>query len=197
MAVFHKIKFFSDIDEREATQDAIIVRPEQSDKLGRIIPARFDTALVRMGDGNKIRGNAKLFASLESDSYYSVHLDFRVARVRVLFALPDSTQRELFQDRLDLLDHARGRLAYVEWFTKFTAQPDQDFRMYKVSKPHNVRGETEFGIVPVSDIVRSAHLLPCFDASVPPDWDSDNVLDKCSRFFLNSFKDRSTHFCIY
>lgn len=55
-SVFHKVKFFSDVDESEATQDAIIVRPEQNDKLGRPIPARFDTALIRIGGGDRIQG---------------------------------------------------------------------------------------------------------------------------------------------
>jgi hypothetical protein len=44
--VFHKIKF----GNRDGSViDSIHIRPEQVDKNGRIIPARFDTALVRTG----------------------------------------------------------------------------------------------------------------------------------------------------
>ena len=44
--VFHKIKYRN---KDGAVVDAIHIRLEQADKNGRIIPARFDTALVRTG----------------------------------------------------------------------------------------------------------------------------------------------------
>jgi Plavaka transposase len=53
--VFHKIKF----TDREGTIiDSVHIRPEQLDTHGRIIPARFDTVLIRTGQqpGNT-RGN--------------------------------------------------------------------------------------------------------------------------------------------
>lgn len=46
VAVFHKVKFVSNDTESAETVDAIHVRPEQKDAHGRIIPPRFDTALV-------------------------------------------------------------------------------------------------------------------------------------------------------
>ena len=47
VAVFHKIKFTSKCNaDTSDTVDAIYVRPELHDPHGRIIPARFDTALV-------------------------------------------------------------------------------------------------------------------------------------------------------
>jgi hypothetical protein len=46
--VFHKIKFATTKDG--AVIDGIHIRPEQVDKRGRIIPARFDTVLVQTGE---------------------------------------------------------------------------------------------------------------------------------------------------
>ena len=46
--VYHYIKFTSTSGaQRLEIVDAVYVRPEQRDKHGRIIPARFDTVLIR------------------------------------------------------------------------------------------------------------------------------------------------------
>jgi len=46
VAIFHKVKFVSNDTELAETVDAIHVWLEQKDACGRIIPPRFDTALV-------------------------------------------------------------------------------------------------------------------------------------------------------
>lgn len=87
-------------------------------------------------------------------------------------------------------------LAYVHWFSKFQASPDPNFLMYKVTRLEEGE-ESVSSIIPVSQIVRSVHLFPKFGSVVPLDWTSDNVLEKCQTFYVNSFKDRSTHFSLY
>ena len=53
--VHHRIKF-TDSDQTEIV-DSVQVRPEQKDKRGRLVPARFDTALVCVNSqGNAISG---------------------------------------------------------------------------------------------------------------------------------------------
>ena len=48
----HRIKF-TDSDQTEIV-DSVQVQPEQKDKRGRLVPARFDTVLVR----GKSQGNS-------------------------------------------------------------------------------------------------------------------------------------------
>jgi hypothetical protein len=57
--VYHKIKFQQ--KGHPEVVDSILVRPEQTDSHGRRIPSRFDTALVRSGSQDSMRGiNGKL-----------------------------------------------------------------------------------------------------------------------------------------
>ncbi|KAF9777395.1 hypothetical protein BJ322DRAFT_1102350 [Thelephora terrestris] len=90
---------------------------------------------------------------------------YRVGQVRVVFALPS-----------DMDGVSTGLLAYVEWFTKFTAS-DHNHEMFKLTRCLE-GGKRIASIVPVSTIRRSVHLFPKFGPAVPDGWSSDNVLDK-------------------
>ncbi len=54
-------------------------------------------------------------------------------------------------------------------------------------------------IVPVSLIQRSVHLFPkCGrDPLAFHTWTSDTVLENCSTFYVNCFKDRHTYYNVY
>ncbi|KAI0738856.1 hypothetical protein C8Q80DRAFT_1222176 [Daedaleopsis nitida] len=93
-----------------------------------------------------------------------------VARVRAIFRLPDF----------------KHPLAYVEWFTPFR-RPEPDTGMFKVSHSHYRGGRRRASIIPLTQIVRSCHLLPIWGKHVDPAWTSKNVLDKCTRFFVNPY----------
>ncbi|KAJ7703550.1 hypothetical protein B0H17DRAFT_922054, partial [Mycena rosella] len=80
-------------------------------------------------------------------------------------------------------------LAYVEWFSPFTATPEPNHLMYKVSRTEK-DGERMASIIPVQNIRRSIHLCPKFGPAVPPEWKSSNVLEKCRTFFANPLSDR-------
>ncbi|EPQ49860.1 hypothetical protein GLOTRDRAFT_51483, partial [Gloeophyllum trabeum ATCC 11539] len=172
--VFHKIKFRNrDPFARTAefdTSDAVHAKPIRQDSRGRDVPARFDTVLVNMGTS----GNAN--SRLQG---------FRVAQVRVVFALPPRAVATLFKRPPP--DH----LAYVEWFSAFTAEPDRNSGMYRVVRSIQ-NGERLASIIPVSQIERSVHLLPKFGPVVPRDWTSSTVLDLAAAFFVNPFLDRHT-----
>ena len=86
------------------------------------------------------------------------------------------------------------RLAYIEWFSEF-APPESGHGMHRLKR--SARGsEHVASVVPVSSIRRSAHLFPKFSCAVPDDWTSDNVLEKCSIFYLNPFSDRNMYFVL-
>ena len=108
---------------------------------------------------------------------------YYVGQVRVIFSLPNSTDGTSPQ-----------HLAYIEWFTKFTA-PDRDHQMFKLNRSLE-NGERVASIIPISTIRRSVHLFPKFGPVVPEGWTSDNVLEKCPAFYLNPFTDRHMYFIL-
>jgi hypothetical protein len=54
--VFHRIKFTSASNISEIV-DSVVIRPEQIDTRGRIVPPRFDTVLVRGTHQDVMHGN--------------------------------------------------------------------------------------------------------------------------------------------
>ncbi|KAG1738098.1 uncharacterized protein EDB91DRAFT_1082859 [Suillus paluster] len=101
-----------------------------------------------------------------------------------MLGIEANVRRALFHN-VKVPDH----LAYVEWFTAFSATPDINHSMYRVSCSLQ-DGDRQASIVPVDNIRRLVHLIPKFGAVTPRDWSTSNVLDQCSTFFVNEFTDR-------
>ena len=109
---------------------------------------------------------------------------YRAGQIRVVFSLPE-----------DEAQVPSERLAYVEWFSKFT-RPESDHGMHRLTRSVVQGGDRLASIIPISSIRRSVHLFPKFGQTVPTDWTSDNVLEKCSAFYLNPFADRNMYFIL-
>lgn len=64
LAVFHRVQFWLGHSQQHPLSaneyDSIIVRPQRVDTLKRVVPARFDTALVNGGDSTRIGIEGKL-----------------------------------------------------------------------------------------------------------------------------------------
>ncbi|KAI0069476.1 hypothetical protein K474DRAFT_1687719 [Panus rudis PR-1116 ss-1] len=171
--VFWKIRFWSEDFPRfrnANTYDVVHCRPSYSSKRdSRVtVPGRFDTVLVSDGDPH--------------DGPRSIH-HYRVARLRTVFILPSSGRELLPAGRRP------SYLAYVEWFTAFPAAPDPVHGMYKISPAYR-NGVRLSSVVPLANIYRSVHLFPIFGPSVDRTWTADQVLDQCSKFYVNCFSDR-------
>ncbi len=152
-----------------------------------ISAARFDTALVSVKKSSRgRRANSGPETAISG---------MRVGQVRVVFSLPENSYPKLFPHSPPPPRH----LAYVEWFSRFAAVPDQDLKLYKVSRSANTSGERCAAIVPVSLIQRSVHLFPKWgrDPVAFHTWTSDTVLENCSTFYVNCFKDRHTYYNVY
>ncbi|KAJ6527883.1 hypothetical protein DFH09DRAFT_935537 [Mycena vulgaris] len=121
-------------------------------------PGQFDTILVR----THVRADGET----PTDG-------LRVARVRVIFRLPE--QHGTFPDPL----------AYIDWYTSL-GQPIADIRMHQVT-PSSRNHQRNSEVIPITDIVRSCHLIPVFGRSVDPTWTSDRVLDQAKSFYLNPY----------
>ncbi|KAK6969290.1 hypothetical protein R3P38DRAFT_3243615 [Favolaschia claudopus] len=174
--VYHRLKFVAEDPytvggPEDSVIDSIHVQPRS----GKELSGRFDTAIINDGSGG-LTG---------VDGY-------RVGQVRVIFSLKPDHIRSFFGNGVSPPQH----LAYVEWFSPFTSQPEPHHLMYKVRRSLK-DGIRSAGIVPVANIRRSVHLLPKFGPVAPSHWTSANVLEKCPAFFVNCFSDRHIYTTLY
>ncbi|KAJ7858828.1 hypothetical protein B0H14DRAFT_3085030 [Mycena olivaceomarginata] len=119
---------------------------------------QFDTVLVRVHSRREGEGPTD---------------GLSVARVRVIFKIPSD-----FGSYPD-------PVAYVDWF-KSLQRPVEGLRMHQVSlssRAHRQRSS----IIPITEIVRSCHLIPVFGRKANPGWTSATVLDLCPKFYLNPY----------
>ncbi|OCH89324.1 hypothetical protein OBBRIDRAFT_842278 [Obba rivulosa] len=98
----------------------------------------------------------------------------RVAQVRVIFKLSEA-----------ILDHATLPLAYVEWFTPFNTH-DRVNGLYTLSRS-TCQHRRFASIIPITDIIRSCHLIPVWGTSMDRTWTSDTVVELCKKFYFNSY----------
>ncbi|KAJ7814888.1 hypothetical protein B0H14DRAFT_3090055 [Mycena olivaceomarginata] len=178
--VYHRIKFITEDPytaggPEDSVVDSIHVQPAKAARSGKELPGRFDTALVNDGSGGLTGVGG-----------------YRVGQVRVVFSLKPHHIQGLFAHGVSPPQH----LAYVEWFSSFTRQPEPNHLMYKVKRSLK-DGDRMASIVPVANIRRSVHLLPKFGPVAPLHWTSANVLEECPTFFVNCFSDRHIYTTLY
>ena len=134
---------------------------------------------------NNIQGRPCMLRSREPHIPYWFFPGFRVAQVKVIFKLPslsDPCLHSLWSKHL----------AYVEWFFHFQAMPDPNHSLHKVMcDPWP--GHWHGAVILVSTIHQSIQLFPYFHGSQCVGWTSDNVLDNCDTFFINSLQNRQTY----
>lgn len=111
---------------------------------------------------------------------------FRICRVCVIFTIPPEARPIMIKKDVIIPEH----LAYVEWYTPFTAVPEANHLMFKVVPATAGSGDYLSSIIPVANICRSIHLFPKFGPVAPQEWTSSSVLDHCKTFYVNSFTDK-------
>ncbi|KAJ7075485.1 hypothetical protein B0H15DRAFT_925432 [Mycena belliarum] len=122
---------------------------------------------------DKVRAVRGEPAKHTSKGVFPAKAGLSVARLRVIFRIPSDFG--LYTEPV----------AYVDWFKPLQA-PSPTLGMHQVSL--SSRGHRQnSSIIPVTDIVRSCHLIPVFGRKVDPRWTSETVLDQCKSFYLNPY----------
>lgn len=134
---------------------------------------------------------------VSSSDYWSIPrltplAGYRVAQIRAVFSFKPRQLKTLFSPDRSPPQH----LAYVEWFSAFSPQPEPHHLMYKIKRSLK-NGDRMASIVPVDNIRRSVHLIPKFGPVAPPEWTSSNVLERCPLFFVNSLSDRHIYATLF
>ena len=112
----------------------------------------------------------------------------------MIFSIPKSQQKYVHGDTArNVPEH----FAYVEWFSRLTNQPEPWHGLRRIKRSiinnNRVQNERSAAIVPVDRVRRSVALFPRFGRTVDPEWTADNVLERCSEFYVNSFSDKHTY----
>ncbi|PPQ71533.1 hypothetical protein CVT26_010393 [Gymnopilus dilepis] len=125
-------------------------------------PGRFSTVLVRTPSKDGQATSSEPLAGM------------RVAQVRAIFKLPAEFR-------------LTTPLAYIDWFTPFR-NPQADTGMYMISQSTNTH-DRRASVIPISDIVRSCHLIPVFGQAPAKNlgWKSETVLEQCKKFYFNPY----------
>ncbi|THU75625.1 hypothetical protein K435DRAFT_706780, partial [Dendrothele bispora CBS 962.96] len=175
--VWHQVKFVNPDLYGDATLDVLKAHPRKTNSHDKVIQSRqFDTALIQKRANNPNNG----------------FLDgLCVGRVRVIFSLPAQAIDRLFPPAVTA--RPPSHLAYVEWFTGFSRNPDASSGLYRIR--HDVLSDSTLkaSVVPLETIKQSVHLFPKWGGSVPADWSCESVLDDCAIFYVNPFKDLRTY----
>ncbi|KAJ7058983.1 hypothetical protein C8F01DRAFT_990238 [Mycena amicta] len=171
VSAFHKVKFWNeDPFGRSSTPDVhnvIHVKPGHTDRRGRLVGGRFDTALVNDGTG----------AHLGLSGYH-------IGQVHLVFSLSERAVDDLFPHQ-----KPPKHLAYVKFFSKIPSHPEPNHGMYKVVRP----AECVTRIIPLANLRRSIHLFPNFGRVAPREWTSGNVLELCKKFYISPWSDRHAY----
>ncbi|KAI0653489.1 hypothetical protein C8Q70DRAFT_1048441 [Cubamyces menziesii] len=155
--VFHRMKFI--LEDAQAL--GIMEDTQDTAHARRLVPGRFDTVLVDE------HGTAS-------------RPGYRVGRLRLIFKIPRQASDRLFPG----LIHP-GHLAYVEWFSPFSA-PNPVHGLHRVTRPRGRPGEKP-----------PMHLYPDFGPVAPQEWSSSTVLDQCIHFWLSPFTDLHMYMSVF
>ncbi|KAI1793586.1 hypothetical protein LXA43DRAFT_971911 [Ganoderma leucocontextum] len=181
--VYNKVKLLIEDPDGLAVlgtgvRDVIHSHATQQKKGGGEIGGHFNTVLIRD----------------HQDGASGSKPSFIVARVRVIFKIPQRGMAHLFPGIAP--EKRPQHLAYVELFMSLnTKHPNHG--LYKVNPAYDGDGRRLGLVIPIDDIVCSCHLIPDFGPVAPRDWTSSNVLDQCTAFYLNTFADCNTYKLIY
>ena len=141
-------------------------------KCNQVIPQHFDTALVHdalEAEDIGLKGESRFKPQYATKLMHPQ--GYRVTYVWVIFRFPDWF-------------HCDHTLAYIEWFRRIE-EPKEPLCMSPVSYA-TWEGNCHVAIVSIHSILWSCHLTLKFSCQRNVTWTAENILNKCSDFFLDS-----------
>jgi hypothetical protein len=109
---------------------------------------------------------------------------YRVAQVRLLF-----------RPYLDDTSHpAHNRpLAYVQWFSRPKPAAEKDICMYVVSREDRPGRSRRGDVIDMTSIARFVQLIPKFGSVASNHLTTENTMELCRDFWINSFADKEIY----
>lgn len=103
----------------------------------------------------------------------SIIADLRVGQVHMIFSLTENDMCRLFPPGVQA--RVPRHLVYIEWFSSFSADPNERYQMYRVKK---LTGSAKIAsVVPLTLVERSVHLYPKWGKAVAHTQVSGGVSD--------------------
>ncbi|KAG9077039.1 hypothetical protein FS749_011127 [Ceratobasidium sp. UAMH 11750] len=168
-ALFHAVQPFAPDEPRQ--RDVVRARPATPNAFG--LPGRqaaFDTVLYQD-------------PAIVPEGAHGLHC-YRAARVRVIFAPPNSVQHIY-----------REHLAYIEFFTPFSRANNTPHGLYTTSTALRFDGSRQVAVVPISHLHMTCHIAPRFawlDADIPLNHHTD-LFARGRHFFFNQYCNTYTY----
>lgn len=146
-------------------------RPTHSSRTDPANTSEHSTSRARR---EPLRGISIITAHICQVTHAERLLDISVGRVRAIFRVP-----------IEWCALAPHPLAYVEWFTPLNTF-NEDLAMFSV-KPSTHNHYRAVSLIPVTEIMRSCHLIPQWGKSIDRTWTQENIYEKCDVFYVNPY----------
>jgi hypothetical protein len=88
-------------------------------------------------------------------------------------------------------------MVYVCLFSKPSPTAERDINMYKLQYMRGAENVRIGGIVLLSSISRLIQMAPVYGPQVNPRLSSENSMDLCQSYYVNSFMDKETYQAVW
>jgi hypothetical protein len=147
---------------------------------------RCNCALIKESDETEETGIQGMRQSEDRPQYLCL-IGYRVGQVRLIF----KPQLPIHHPLHDL------PMVYVYWFSKPSPTAERDINMYKLQYMRGAENVRIGGIVLLSSISRLIQMAPVYGPQVNPRLSSENSMDLCQSYYVNSFMDKETYQAVW
>jgi Plavaka transposase len=147
---------------------------------------RCNCALIKESDEAEETGIQGMRQSEDRPQYLCL-IGYSVGQVRLIF----KPRLPIHHPLHDL------PMAYVYWFSKPSPRAERDINMYKLQYLRGAGNARIGGIVVLSSISRLIQMVPVYGPQVNPQLSSDNSMDLCQSYYVNSFMDKETYQAVW
>jgi Plavaka transposase len=148
---------------------------------------RCNCALIKESDEAEVTGIQGMRQLEDISQYLHPIKGYRIGQVRLIFKPRLSLNHPLFD----------VPMAYVYWFSKPSHTAERDINMYKLQYLRGAENVRTGGIVLLSSISRLIQMAPVYGPEANPRLSSENSMDLCQSYYVNSFMDKETYQAVW